>query len=518
MKKEEKAGISKVRYKAILWGSILLTCTLQVLAACSQPKASGDKDKLVITASFYPVYAFTKEIVGDAGEVKLLVPAGSEPHDYEPSARDLADISKSDAFIYHNDNMETWVKKAQDNWKKSDLKLINATKDILLLPDDGSSHDHDHSGSDHKHEYDPHTWTSPYMAIKEVENIEQQLVTLYPDQADKFKENASKYLKKLKALDSEFTEKLGQAQQKNFVTQHSAFRYLALDYGLNQIPISGLNPDKEPSAARLAELKKYVSENDIKYIYFEDNTSDKFAKTLAKEAKVQVASLNPLESLTDKDLKEGKDYISVMKENLASLMKTTSLKGTDIKAENSSETTKTVADGYFSDGDVKDRSLSDYKGDWQSVYPLLQARDLDQVFDYKAKIKKDMTAQAYKEYYQKGYASDVNQIKITDDSMTFLQNGVSSSYKYKYVGYKILTYKKGNKGVRYLFETDDPNAGQFKYVQFSDHNIGPVKSSHFHIFYGGESQDKLLEEMDNWPTYYPQDMSSFEIAEEMLAH
>ena len=86
------------------------------------------------------------------------------------------------------------------------------------------------------------------------------------------------------------------------------------------------------------------------------------------------------------------------------------------------------------------------------------------------------------------------------------------------MGYKILTYKKGNRGVRFLFEAMDEDAGNYKYVQFSDHNIAPVKTGHFHIFYGGESQEKLFEEMENWPTYYPSNMDGMEIAQEMLAH
>lgn len=81
-----------------------------------------------------------------------------------------------------------------------------------------------------------------------------------------------------------------------------------------------------------------------------------------------------------------------------------------------------------------------------------------------------------------------------------------------------MTYEKGNRGVRYLFETDDENAGEFKYVQFSDHNITTTDAEHFHIFWGGESHDTLLEEMDNWPTYYPTSLTGQEIAQEIVAH
>ncbi|MBK3954476.1 zinc ABC transporter substrate-binding protein, partial [Staphylococcus haemolyticus] len=170
-----------------------------------------------------------------------------------------------------------------------------------------------------------------------------------------------------------------------FVTQHAAFNYLALDYGLKQVPISGLSPDSEPSASRLAELTEYIKKNKIKYIYFEENASQALASTLAKETGVELDVLNPLESLTEEQTKDGADYISIMKSNLKALKKTTDQEGAEIAAEKE-EDTKTVQNGYFEDSAVKDRTLSDYAGEWQSVYPYLKDGTLDQVFDYKAKL------------------------------------------------------------------------------------------------------------------------------------
>ena len=216
-------------------------------------------------------------------------------------------------------------------------------------------------------------------------------------------------------------------------------------------------------------------------------------------------------------MKDGEDYVSVMKENLKALEKTTSQAGKDIQPEHE-EDAKTVQKGYFEDSQVKDRSLENYAGDWKSVYPYLQDGTLDQVFDYKAKLNPTMTAAEYKEYYTKGYQTDIDRIKIDKDSMEFYQKGSSKKYTYKYVGKHILTYKKGNRGVRYLFEAKESDAGDFKYVQFSDHEITPVKAAHFHIFHGGKSQEALYDELENWPTYYPSNLSGLEVAQEMLAH
>lgn len=492
---------------------------LGLLSACgtSAHSTENKKDKLEIVTTFYPMYDFTKNIVGDEANVTVMIPAGSEPHDYEPSAKDMAAVHDADVFVYHNENMETWVPKAQKSFAKEKPHVVAGTKNMVLLPGGDEEHDHDHSEEDHHHELDPHTWVSPYRAIQEVTSIKEQLQKLYPKKAKAFETNAAKYLTELKKLDQTYSESLHNAKQKSFVTQHAAFGYLALDYGLKQVAISGLSPEQEPSASRLGELKEYVKDNGIHYIYFEENASDKIAKTLANEADVKMAVLNPLESLTKEQIANGESYLSVMKENLQALEKTTEVAGKEVKPEAAATEEKTVANGYFANSAVKERQLSDFTGKWQSVYPLLTEGALDQVFDYKAKLNQDMSAAQYKEYYTTGYKTDVEKIDITANTMDFVVNGQHHKYEYVAKGYQILTYDKGNRGVRFLFEAKE-DAGRFQYVQFSDHNIAPTKTAHFHIYFGGESQNTLLEEMHNWPTYYPANLSDHAIAQEMMAH
>ena len=211
------------------------------------------------------------------------------------------------------------------------------------------------------------------------------------------------------------------------MTQHAAFRYLALDYGLKQVSISGLSPDAEPSAARLAELTEYIKKNKISYIYFEENASQALANTLSKETGVKLDVLNPLESLTEEATKAGEDYISVMEKNLKVLKQTTDQEGPEIEPEKE-ENTKTVHNGYFEDADIKDRTLSDYVGNWQSVYPFFEDGTFDQVFDYKAKLTGKMTKDEYKAYYRKGYQTDVTKINIMDNTMEFVQGGQSKKF------------------------------------------------------------------------------------------
>ena len=181
------------------------------------------------------------------------------------------------------------------------------------------------------------------------------------------------------------------------------------------------------------------------------------------------------------------------------------------------EAEQKASEGIFADQDVKDRALSDWEGIWQSVNPYLLNGDLDPVLEQKAKKAGKRVAE-YREYYKKGYATDVDQIGIEDNVMEFHVGKTVNACKYSYSGYKILTYASGKKGVRYLFECQQADSKAPKFVQFSDHTIAPRKSQHFHIFMGNESQEALLKEMDNWPIYYPNEMYKEQVVEEMLHH
>ena len=170
----------------------------------------------------------------------------------------------------------------------------------------------------------------------------------------------------------------------------------------------------------------------------------------------------------------------------------------------------------FEDSQVVDRALSDWEGEWQSVYLYLLDGTLDSVFAEKAEETGEKTAEEYKEYYTFGYESTLRP-EISGDSITFYEGDTARTGTYAYSGYQILTYESDKKGVRYLFNgrmiADTP-----KYVQFSDHIIEPTASAHFHIYLGDDSHATLLEEMDNWPTFYPAGMDGIDISHEMLNH
>ena len=175
-----------------------------------------------------------------------------------------------------------------------------------------------------------------------------------------------------------------------------------------------------------------------------------------------------------------------------------------------------IYNGYFEDNQVKDRTLSDWAGDWQSVYPYLKDGTLDPVMALKAKSG-DKSVDEHQAYYEIGYRTNVERIKIHSDTVTFFEGGKPLEARYVSDGYEILTYKKGNRGVRFIFRKTEGDAAAPKYIQFSDHKIAPEAADHYHLYWGND-RAALLEEVTNWPTYYPSSLSAKEIVEEMMAH
>lgn len=180
------------------------------------------------------------------------------------------------------------------------------------------------------------------------------------------------------------------------------------------------------------------------------------------------------------------------------------------------EAEKQIYQGYFEDAQIQPRALADWEGDWQSVYPLLVDGTLDPVMAKKAETG-DKTAGEYRDYYDIGYKTDVNRIVIAGDGVTFHRPDGAVTGTYADDGYEVLTYEKGNRGVRFSFRKVAGDAGAPAFIQFSDHAIAPKTAAHYHLYWGDE-RAALLAELTNWPTYYPSSLTAGDVLGEMLAH
>lgn len=284
------------------------------LAGCTA-KSSGadDQGKLSVTTSFYPLYDFAKKVGGERISLTNLTPAGTEPHDWEPTSKDIIRLEKADVFLYNGAGMEHWVDQVLATLSSEKLLSVEVSQGISLLDET-----EDVSGKPLM-SVDPHIWLSIPRAKEEMRTIKEAFCKADPEGASIYEANYQKYAAEFDALDAEFRETLGALPNKNIVVAHQAFSYLCADYGLNQVAIEGLAADSEPDPARMKEIIDFARENGVKVIYFEELVSPKVAETIAAEIGAKTAVLNPLEGLTQEQLDKGEDYLSIMRQNLATL-------------------------------------------------------------------------------------------------------------------------------------------------------------------------------------------------------
>lgn len=279
-------------------------------AAASGAAASGEAGgKLKVVTSFYAMEDFTKKIGGDNVEVTNLVPAGTEPHEWEPSATDMQTIQDADLLVYNGADMEHWVDDTLSSLGDKAPASVKASDGIALR------------GGDEPGESDPHVWLNPENAKAELANIRDALVKADPDHKADYEANYEKYAAEFDQLDKDFKDKLSAVSNKTIVVSHEAFGYLCDAYGLTQVPITGMDAEGEPDAQTMAQIIDQVKANDVKYIFSEDLVSPKVAQQIADATGAQCVVLNPLEGLTDEQLAAGDDYVSVMESNLDTLVK-----------------------------------------------------------------------------------------------------------------------------------------------------------------------------------------------------
>ncbi|MGI6606558.1 MAG: metal ABC transporter substrate-binding protein [Peptococcia bacterium] len=303
------------------------------------PSSLAQSPRPTVYTSIYPLYDLTRKIGGDKVTVINLTPAGSEPHSFEPSSRTVADLSKASLFLYHGAGMEPYLNKLLHTLQGTPLLMLEASRGISLLThpqgeeDPHKEHSHEEVSPEEEpaeeasHEIgphgqtDPHTWLSPVCALQLSRNILQALIQIVPDQEAFFEENYRQLEKRLTELDQEYRETLSACQRKEIVVTHEAFGYLCREYGLTQLGIMGLSAEAEPTPGTVKEIINLVRDRHIKYIFFETLYSPKIAETIARETNTEILVLNPFGSLTEKEIAEGEDYFTIMKENLENLKK-----------------------------------------------------------------------------------------------------------------------------------------------------------------------------------------------------
>ena len=264
------------------------------LGACGgNDGASGRRSVL---ASFYPL-EYAAKVVGNGDvEVTNLTPPGAEPHDLELTPRDVARVHDAEVVLYLDAGFQPAVDDAVEEAGGEVVDLLDGLQLRDAVGGETVS--------------DPHVWLDPTLYARVVERLGGVLDS---------PERAQALASKLRALDATFRTGLESCKRRELVTSHAAFGYLAARYGLEQIPLTGVTPEAEPTPRRLEEAVRRVRETGATTIFFETLVSPRVAETVARETGARTAVLNPIEGLTQEQAARGDDYFTLMRANLRAL-------------------------------------------------------------------------------------------------------------------------------------------------------------------------------------------------------
>ncbi|MFB7606400.1 metal ABC transporter substrate-binding protein [Streptomyces gardneri] len=314
--------------------------SLSACAGTSDAADKGSSGKLDVVASFYPMQYLAEQIGGGHVAVNTLTKPGVEPHDLELKPRQIGELGEADVILYLKGIQPAVDDAIAQAGVKNTVDAATLTK--LEAHGDEVGHEHHegesaeehaahgdehgaeeagHEGHDHATEAgtDPHIWLDPVKYAEVAKGVGAALKKADPAHSADYAKNTDALVKKLGDLDSAFETGLKNTTTKTFITTHSAFGYLAERYGLEQEGITGIDPESEPSPARIKELQDIAKKDKVSTVFFETLASDKTAKTLAGDTGLTTDVLDPLEGITDKS--QGDDYIEVMQSNLAALKK-----------------------------------------------------------------------------------------------------------------------------------------------------------------------------------------------------
>lgn len=304
---------------------------LPLLAGCTTPAPAAVPDVVV---TFYPLAFLAEGIAGPGLRVATLVPPGTEPHDWEPSPRDIESVRGARVFVHNGAGLEPWAERLAAELPAS-VRVVEATHGLALHSgeahadhgahaEDGHGDEGGHAGEgDHAgqagDEPDPHAWLDPFLYQQMATNVLQGLRAADPANASAYEARAADLHARLATLHDQFAQGLRDCRSREFLTTHAAFGYLADRYSLVQHSISGLSPEAEPTPARIREAVELARRINATHVFFETLVSPRVAQTIAKEVGAQTLVLNPVEGLTSEERATNQDYVSLMERNLANL-------------------------------------------------------------------------------------------------------------------------------------------------------------------------------------------------------
>jgi zinc transport system substrate-binding protein len=289
------------------------------IAILKEPKTAS---KVNVVASFYPILEFVKQVGDDRVQVSSLIPLGVEPHDFEPTIQQIQNAERADMLVYNGAGFEgPWIKRINAKFVVDSSQGLNLTNSTGEEPG-GKNERVDELANKAKRMFDPHIWLDPVLAKQQVEKIRDGLITIDPNNAGYYSENARKFMSELDSLDAATRSKLSICEKREFISFHNAFSYLAHRYNLTQISIhETISPAGEILPQRIQKVIDIARNKGIDTIYSEDLLDPRLANVIAQEVpNGKVLILSPLEGLDQQEQKAGIGYVDKMKENIQNLI------------------------------------------------------------------------------------------------------------------------------------------------------------------------------------------------------
>ncbi|MBP5349635.1 MAG: zinc ABC transporter substrate-binding protein [Clostridia bacterium] len=330
--------------KKILALTLCVLVFAGILSGCSINEKS---DKIEIVTTIFPEYDWVREILGENNDrvnITMLIDSGADLHSYQPTADDIVKVATCDLFIYVGGESDAWVADVLKTAKNPDMIVVNLL-DVLgdkvkeeevkegMEAEDEHDHDHDEEEEhdhDHEHEhhhdedepeFDEHVWLSLKNAVDLTGFIAEKIKTLDPDHADYYAANTSAYVAKLQALDAKYAAAVNEGTVKTLLFgDRFPFRYLVDDYGLDYFAaFVGCSAESEASFETIVFLSNKVDELHLKAIMQIESADGKIANTIKNQTQTKdqtVLTLDSMQSVTAKDVKNGTTYLGVMERNL----------------------------------------------------------------------------------------------------------------------------------------------------------------------------------------------------------
>ncbi len=307
-----------------------------------------EREKPVIAASFFPLAEVARQVGGDSVTVRTIVSGDANIHDFEPAPSDLNKIQTADLFIYNGYELDPWAEELTPELEEEHIRYLEAANlvegienedhadeeaaeessseqqgvEIFAQEDPQTEEGEDGHSDEHGHdhgEFDPHIWLSIDNMIVFTTAIRDELISLNPEMAQEYSDNAERYITLLEELDRSYREGLAACQTQTAIVSHDAYSYLGQKYGIEFVSIAGLSPQDEPSSQKLAEITLLANDRDIRYVYAEPLASDDQVQTIADEIGAEVLILDPAASRTQTELDEDQTYTQIMQNNLKQL-------------------------------------------------------------------------------------------------------------------------------------------------------------------------------------------------------